>query len=86
MFPPHSLLGVVTYLRHQIVLLYPFCLVVYNNSTLIMSQIEPIIWYVLHTKWMAEVTTWSFYLFSGVESGFCWTLSFHGMLVRTIHH
>ena len=76
----------VPYLRHEIVLLYPFCFVVYDNSTSIMSQIDPTLWYVLHTQLVAGVTSWDLYLFPGDESGFVVSSYLEGMLVRTIHH
>ena len=35
-----------------------------------MSQLEPILWYVLHTQLMAGVTTWYLYVFPGENSGY----------------
>ena len=76
----------VPYLRHEIVLLYPFCFVVYDNSTSIMSQIDPTLWYVLHTQLMARVTTWDIYLFLKSKYGYVGSSHLQGMLAITIHH
>ena len=76
----------VPYLKHQIVMLYPFYFLVYDNSASIMSQIYPILWYVLHIQLMAGVTTWTLNLLPGDESGFVGPSHIQGMLVITIHH
>ena len=82
----HSLQDVIPYLIHERVLLYPLCFVVYENSASIMSQLDPTLWYLLHTKFMAGVTTWYINLFPGDESGFVGPSHLQGMLVRTIHN
>ena len=76
----------VPYLKHQRVLLYPLCFVDYENIALIMSQINPTLWYVLHTQLMAGVTTWDLYLLPGYEYGFVVPSHLQGMIVRIIHH
>ena len=51
-----------------------------------MSQIDPTLWYVLHTQLVAGVTSWDLYLFPGDESGFVVSYYLEGVLVRTTHH
>ena len=51
-----------------------------------MSQLEPILWYVLNTQLMAGVTTWYLYVFPRENSGFVGPSHIQGMLVRTIHY
>ena len=55
----------IPYLRHEKVLLYLICILVYDNSASLMSQIVPTLWYVLHAQLVAGVTIWDIYLFSG---------------------
>ena len=59
-FPPQSSLGLVPYLRYQIVILHPLCFVIYKYSSSIMTPLNPILWCVLHTQLMAGVNIWNF--------------------------
>ena len=51
-----------------------------------MSHLDPILWYVLHIKLMAEVTTWDIYLFQGYKSGSVGLYHIQVIIFRTIHH
>ena len=76
----------VTYLRNEIVMLYPFCFAVYDNSASIMSQVEPTLWYVLHTQLVEGVTTWALYSFPGDKYDFVVPSHINGMLVITFYN
>ena len=57
-----------------------------KNSASIMSHLEHIIWYFLHTQLMSGIITWELYLFPGDETGFVVPYHLQGMIVRTIHN
>ena len=67
-------------------MLYLLCFVVYDSGASIMSQINPILWYVLHTQLIAGITTWNLNLLPGDESGFVGPSHIQVMLVITIQH
>ena len=60
----------VPYLRHQRVMVYSLFSLVDDNSASMMSHIYPILCYVLHTQFMAGVTTWALTLLPGDKFGF----------------
>ena len=73
-------------MRHQRVMLYLLFFVVYGIGAWIMSKINPILWYVLHTQLMAEFTNFTISLLPGDDSGFAGPSHIQGMIVRNIHH
>ena len=67
-------------------MLYLFYSLVDDNSASMMSRIYPIFWYLLHTQFMAGVTTWTLNLLPGDDFGFVGHSHIQSMLVIKIYH